>query len=101
MKGTEGTEVKAALSDTGIVRWFNPEKGYGFITSDHNIDGARNGGRDIFVHHSSILMEGFRQLNEGDRVEFEVRQGDKGLYADQVRVVLTGLSVYQSLYADD
>lgn len=64
---------------TGVVKWFNAEKGYGFI--------AQDGGPDVFVHHSAIRSEGFRSLNEGDRVEFTVTQGQKGPQAsDVVRV---------------
>ncbi len=54
----------------GVVKWFNDQKGYGFIQQD--------GGTDVFVHHTSIQSDGFRSLNEGDAVEFEVEQGPKG-----------------------
>ncbi|MGH2606680.1 MAG: cold-shock protein, partial [Anaerolineales bacterium] len=54
----------------GSVKWFNGDKGYGFIT--------REGGADVFVHHSAILADGYRNLNEGQKVEFEVVQGPKG-----------------------
>ena len=64
---------------TGTVKWFKNEKGYGFI--------AQDGGSDVFVHFSSIMSDGFKTLAEGDRVEFEVIQGDKGLKADKVRKV--------------
>ncbi|TDT33708.1 cold-shock protein [Naumannella halotolerans] len=64
----------------GTVKWFNAEKGYGFIA----IDG---GGPDVFVHYSAIDTNGFRTLDEGQRVEFETKQGDKGPQADSVRVV--------------
>lgn len=60
----------------GTVKWFKNEKGFGFI--------AQDGGEDVFVHHSSIQSEGFRTLNEGDRVEFNVVRGDKGLKAENV-----------------
>src|SRR5688572_11201756 len=63
--------------ETGTVKWFNPEKGFGFITRD-------NGEKDVFVHHSAIQTQGFRTLNEGARVEFEVVQADKGPAADKV-----------------
>lgn len=63
----------------GTVKWFNAEKGFGFIAID--------GGQDVFVHHSAIVMDGYRALDEGQRVEFEVTQSDKGPQADQVRVV--------------
>lgn len=62
----------------GTVKWFNAEKGYGFI----EIDG---GGSDVFVHHSKILADGYRSLDEAQRVEFDVTQGDKGAQAENVR----------------
>ena len=65
--------------EKGSVKWFNDSKGYGFI--------ARDGGQDVFVHHSAIMADGFRSLNEGDRVEFEVTEGPKGLQAKNVRRV--------------
>jgi len=63
---------------TGIVKWFNNEKGFGFITPD-------GGGADLFAHHSEIQGSGYRSLDEGARVEFEVKQGPKGLQAAQIR----------------
>ena len=63
----------------GAVKWFNAEKGYGFITVD--------GGDDVFVHHSSIIMSGYRSLEEGQRVELEIGQGQKGPQAESVRPV--------------
>jgi len=65
--------------ETGTVKWFNDSKGYGFI--------ARPGAEDVFVHHSAIQGEGFKSLNEGDKVEFEVTQGQKGYQAKNVRKV--------------
>lgn len=65
---------------TGTVKWFNDEKGYGFIAPD-------DGSKDVFVHFSAIAGEGFRTLNEGSRVEFEVRQGNKGPEAADVVAV--------------
>ena len=62
---------------TGTVKWFNSEKGFGFIAPD-------DGGKDLFVHHTSIQTRGFRTLDEGQQVEFEVEQGDKGLQAVNV-----------------
>ena len=62
---------------TGTVKWFNSTKGYGFITSDD--------GTDVFVHHSDIEGEGFKTLQEGDTVEFEITQGPKGPKAATVR----------------
>ena len=64
---------------TGKVKWFNAEKGYGFITRD-------DGDKDVFVHYSSILGSGFKSLKEGDAVEFEVVQGDKGPQAKDVTI---------------
>ena len=60
----------------GTVKWFSNEKGFGFI--------EREGGDDVFVHHSAIQMDGYRSLTEGQRVQFEVVQGDKGLQAANV-----------------
>lgn len=67
------------MREQGIVKWFNNGKGYGFI--------GRESGKDVFVHYSGILGEGYKQLAEGDRVEFEVVEGPKGPQADAVRVV--------------
>lgn len=61
----------------GTVKWFNNAKGYGFIQ-------AEGSEKDIFVHHSSIKAEGFRTLNEGEKVDFELVQGPKGLKAENV-----------------
>ncbi len=65
---------------TGSVKWFNNAKGYGFIVQD-------NGDKDVFVHHSAIVMEGYRSLNEGERVEYEIEQTPKGPAAVNVRKV--------------
>ena len=65
---------------SGTVKWFNDAKGFGFISQD-------GGGDDVFVHHTAIQSEGFRSLQEGQRVEFEVKQGPKGLQAANVRPV--------------
>jgi CspA family cold shock protein len=64
------------VTEKGTVKWFNNEKGFGFIT--------RENGPDVFVHHTAIVSEGFRSLNEGDNVSFEVVQGQKGLQARNV-----------------
>ncbi|SFP71517.1 cold shock protein (beta-ribbon, CspA family) [Amycolatopsis arida] len=64
----------------GTVKWFNSEKGFGFITPD-------NGGGDVFVHYSEIQGNGFRSLEENARVEFEVGQGQKGPQATSVTVI--------------
>jgi cold shock protein len=62
---------------TGTVKWFNGEKGFGFATPD-------DGGKDVFVHYSAIEMSGYRNLDEGDRIEFNIEQGDKGPKATNV-----------------
>ncbi len=62
--------------ERGTVKWFNAAKGYGFI--------QRNGGEDVFVHFKAIVGEGYKSLEEGDTVEFEVQQGPKGLQAAKV-----------------
>jgi CspA family cold shock protein len=64
----------------GTVKWFNAEKGFGFISTDDN-------GPDVFVHYSSIQGSGFRSLEENQRVSFEVSQGTKGPQAEQVQVI--------------
>jgi CspA family cold shock protein len=65
------------MPETGTVKWFNNDKGFGFI--------KRETGEDVFVHHTAIQANGYRTLNEGERVEFEVKQGPKGLQAENVR----------------
>lgn len=64
------------MRERGIVKWFNAAKGYGFI--------QRQSGEDVFVHHSTIQMTGYRVLQEGNEVEFEVKEGPKGLQAENV-----------------
>ncbi len=63
---------------SGTVKWFNAEKGYGFIS-------VEGGSSDVFVHYTAIQMQGYKSLEEGQRVEFEVVQGQKGPQADNVR----------------
>jgi CspA family cold shock protein len=64
----------------GTVKWFNADKGFGFIAQD-------GGGADVFVHYSAIASQGYRSLEENQRVEFEVTQGQKGPQAEQVRPI--------------
>jgi CspA family cold shock protein len=65
---------------TGTVKWFNAEKGFGFIAVD-------DGGKDVFVHHTAIQADGFRELRDDQRVEFEVVQGNRGPQAESVRPI--------------
>ena len=67
-------------TETGIVKWFNDGKGFGFITPD-------SGGKDLFAHFSEIQGSGFKSLAENQRVEFEVKQGPKGLQASNIRAL--------------
>jgi cold shock protein len=71
--------VKEAVLAEGTVKWFSNEKGYGFI--------ERAEGEDVFVHFSAIAQEGYKSLQEGQRVEFEVVQGQKGLQAANVQII--------------
>jgi cold shock protein len=68
------------MSKTGKIKWFNDAKGFGFVTPD-------DGSKDVFVHFSSIQGEGFKSLAEGDKIEFEVQESDKGPKAANVRKV--------------
>ena len=65
--------------EQGVVKWFNGSKGYGFI--------EREQGDDVFVHHNAIIADGYRSLDEGQRVEFTVTQGQKGSQAEDVTVI--------------
>ena len=69
---------EAAPVATGTVKWFNSEKGFGFVEQD-------GGGADVFVHYSAIESSGYRELQEGQKVEFDVTQGPKGPQAEKVR----------------
>jgi CspA family cold shock protein len=72
--------MKGAISmEKGTVKWFNGAKGYGFIT--------REQGEDVFVHFRAIVGDGYKNLNEGDKVEFEVEKGPKGLQAANVHII--------------
>lgn len=64
------------MREKGVVKWFNPAKGYGFI--------QRSTGEDVFVHFSAIQMDGYRKLDQGAEVEFDLKQGPKGLQAENV-----------------
>ncbi|GAA4032634.1 cold-shock protein [Allokutzneria multivorans] len=65
---------------TGVVKWFNAEKGFGFLTPD-------GGGADVFAHYSAIDGNGYKSLDEGQKVEFEIGQGQKGPQANNIRVI--------------
>jgi CspA family cold shock protein len=71
-----GKEFQIMAKEQGTVKWFNGSKGYGFI--------ERDAGGDVFVHYNAIVGEGYKNLDEGQRVEFEVVQGQKGLQAQDV-----------------
>jgi cold shock protein len=69
--------MKEIIMATGTVKWFNPEKGFGFIEQD-------GGGPDVFVHYSAIASTGYRELSEGQKVQFDITQGPKGPQAENV-----------------
>lgn len=73
-------DTREQVMPQGSVKWFNSEKGFGFIAQD-------GGGPDVFVHYSAIAADGYRSLNENQRVEFEVTQGQKGPQAENVRAL--------------
>lgn len=72
--------MSATTNQTGTVKWFNEGKGFGFIAQD-------NGGNDLFAHFSEIQSKGFKTLQENQRVEFDITQGQKGLQASNIRVI--------------
>lgn len=67
------------MREKGVVKWFNPAKGYGFI--------QRSTGEDVFVHFTAIQMDGYRKLDQGAEVEFDLKQGPKGLQAENVSLL--------------
>jgi CspA family cold shock protein len=78
--GLERPRKEGSLVATGTVKWFSPEKGYGFVTPD-------DGSADVFVHFSSIVGEGYKNLEEGQKVEYEVTAGQKGPQAANVKPI--------------
>jgi CspA family cold shock protein len=68
-----------AIMTSGVVKWFNNAKGYGFVTPE-------NGGQDVFVHFSAIDMDGYKSLKEGQKVQFEISEGPKGLHATSLQL---------------
>jgi CspA family cold shock protein len=73
-------QYKEVKMSKGTVKWFNDAKGFGFITPE-------DGGKDLFAHHSEIQMDGFKSLKEGQAVEFETTQGQKGPAASRIRAI--------------
>ena len=71
-------QVRHSMTSSGTVKWFNSEKGFGFIAPDE-------GGADVFAHYTAIDATGYRSLEENQRVEFEIAQGPKGLQAENIR----------------
>ena len=79
-QGAGITEERQFMSTQGTVKWFNSEKGFGFIAPDE-------GGADVFAHYTAIQAGGYRSLEENQRVEFEIAQGPKGLQAENIRPI--------------
>ena len=79
MTGGAASRMKKVIMAQGTVKWFNADKGYGFI--------AVEGGKDVFVHFSAITGSGYRSLEEGQQVEFDITQGQKGPQAENVKVI--------------
>jgi CspA family cold shock protein len=79
IKGVLGGRRQECGMDTGVVKWFNSAKGYGFVTPD-------DGGRDLFVHYTDIQSEGYRNLQQGQRVHYEFCDGEKGPHAGKVTI---------------
>jgi len=67
-------------ANKGTVKWFNSTKGFGFIE-------PKDGGEDVFIHFSEIIMDGYKQLSEGQQVEYEVQRGEKGFKAANIKVI--------------
>jgi CspA family cold shock protein len=78
--GVRAVEIEDRIMAQGTVKWFNADKGFGFIAQD-------GGGDDVFVHFSAIQTQGYKSLDEGQKVEFDVTQGPKGPQAENVRAV--------------
>lgn len=78
---------------TGIVKWFNGSKGYGFVTPD-------DGGRDLFVHYSDVQMNGYRNLEQGQRVQYNYCDGPKGPHANQVSTIETATATVTETEAE-
>lgn len=77
---SDGEGGVPVMSSSGVVKWFNNAKGYGFVTPDQ-------GESDVFVHFSAITMEGYKTLKEGQKVQFEITEGPKGLHASDIKAV--------------
>jgi CspA family cold shock protein len=78
--GVRAVEIEERIMTQGTVKWFNADKGFGFIAQD-------GGGDDVFVHFSAIQTQGYKSLDEGQKVEFDVTQGPKGPQAENVRAI--------------